>query len=229
MQRIRCFTLKELVVVVAAAAILLALLVLVVGGYAVKSKIALCQADLKQISQAMQAYSEEYDGHIPPIVSGAFPALVPYPNLLGGYLRSSDLWLCPAGDARPKQVTSANGAVLHYGMNDYGYGQIDDCEGNYAPSLGGVKVGALAEPEAVVFLADSDPAVTPEDIGTPQRGTYDWPLDSLAADRHRDGYNALFLGGAVRWRGNVPNHIDWTCRRRDSCPSCSAAGCKTKH
>ena len=200
-----------------ATAVLFLIVVLVVamGRTGRQGRAADCMGQLKLVGTAAQLYAADYDDHTPPIASGMLPRLNLFSDLLQVYVAGSGVWLCPDGDMRPKSVNSGNGQVLHYGMNAYGYGDVEDALKFYAPSLGGIRMSSLTEPEAVIFIADALPESTPEDIGNPERRTYRWPLTSLAARRHGGGYNALYLGGAIRWRRDVADHRDWTCRLRE--------------
>jgi len=193
-----------------------------------KGKEAACLGSLANIARAAELYSAGSDGYLPTIKSGNLPDVKLFSDLLGTHGAAEGDWLCPAGDMSPGQINSGNGKLLHYGMNDFGYGAVDDCPLNYEPSLSGVRIESLAEPEAIVFIADARPDESPEDVGTAERHSDAWPLISLAEERHGDGYNALYLGGAARWQANVPNHRDWTCRKT-KLHDCKAEGQNHEH
>jgi len=212
----RGFTAIELVAVTAAALVLMLVLVLMLSRSSQQGRSADCMAQLKLIGTAVQLYVADADDRLPPIATGMLPRVQLFTDLLQVYVGGRDVWLCPDGDMRPKSINSANGRLLHYGMNAYGYGNVEDALKFYAPSLGGLCVSDLMEPEAVIAVADASPDETPEDIGNPERRTYRWPLTSLAVRRHNGGFNALYVGGAIRWRRDAADHRDWTCRLRES-------------
>lgn len=209
----RQFTAAELVVVVVIAVTVLFLAAYLAASRRAKGKTEACLANLASIATAARTYSAESDGYLPPITTGKLPDVKLFSDLLAEHGAEEGDWLCPVGETNPSQINSGNGKLLHYGMNDFGYGAVDDCPLNYEPSLSGVQIESLAEPEAIVFIADARPEESPEDIGTGERHSDAWPLTSLAEDRHGDGYNAVYLGGAARLHTNTPNHRDWTCRK----------------
>jgi hypothetical protein len=211
---LRRFTLTDLTIVLAVLLLFLALVFGVIGKLRGRGMRTACQNELRRMGFAASLYIAGNDDFLPPISTGQFPHVQLYTDLIGEYVDAKTAWLCPKGDMTPDRIGSANGKLLHYGMNDFGYGVVDDALRNYYPSLGEARVTVLREPAAVILAADSAPQNSPEDIGTEERCSNDWPLSSLATRRHDKGYNALYLGGAVRWRANRPNHWDWTCRKR---------------
>jgi len=211
---LRRFTLTDLAIVLAVMLLFLALLFGVIGKLRGGGMRTACQNELRRMAFATSLYTAGNDDFLPPIARGDFPNVQLYTDLIADYVDGKTAWLCPKGDKSPDRIGSANGKLLHYGMNDFGYGIVDDAPKNYYPTLSAAKVTVLREPEAVIFAADSAPEDSPEDIGAEQRRSDQWPLSSLAHHRHDNGYNALYLGGTVRWRANTPNHWDWTCRKR---------------
>jgi len=215
---VRRFTLTDLTIALAVLLLFLALLFGVIGKLRGSGMRTACQNELRRMGFAASLYIAGNDDFLPPVSRGQFPNIQLYTDLMGEYVEGKTAWLCPRGDTTPDRIGSANGRLLHYGMNDFGYGVVDDALKGYYPSLGGARVTLLQEPAAVILAADADPENSPEDIGTEERRSDLWPLSSLAARRHRKGYNALYLGGTVRWRANTPNHWDWTCRKRLDAP-----------
>jgi len=126
------------------------------------------------------------------------------------YIRNEQIMLCPSGHKNPKKIDSANGKVLHYGMNNY------NCTGalplNCISGLSRADLAVVAAHAETIYVADAEPESSPENIGGAQSGTLDWPLTSLEERRHSRGYNALYLDGHVKWRPNTPNHKEWAAR-----------------
>ena len=182
-----------------------------------------CVNKLHQMGLAAVMYAHDYDDFLPRLSQGTIQQgdVVLWTDLLTPYLSglsAEELWLCPSGNRFPDPNGCGKPMVLHYGMNNYDY---DGAGTEYLPGLGGrppcpggVQLHIVAEPDTLIYLADSDPESSPEDIGGQQSGTTDWPLTSLAENRHTHGYNALFLGGSVQWRPNAPNHREWAVRKK---------------
>ncbi len=208
------FNLIELLVVIGIISVLFSMLLPSLTKARERGQRIACIGQLRQIMFAAQIYLQENDTFLPPIKyrdrNGRLHA---YTDLLDTYLGTGEIWLCPGGNREPPRTGSVSGKVLHYGINLYDYDNADgDNINNHLPGLHARSITRVRDPEQVIYMADSDPMESPEDIGGFESGTRRWPLTSLAEDRHSMGYNGLFLDGSSRWRSNLPNHAEWAVK-----------------
>ena len=209
------FTLIELLIVIGILAILASLLLPALSGAREKGRSAGCLSQLRQQLIAATLYTADNDDWLPPLSQGALPVTRLFTDFLQTYLETDRIWLCPSGDDNPPVIGSANGMILHYGINLYDYDDVDgDGVDNHLAGLSARRVRSVANPEAAIYLADSDPTSSPENVGGAQRGTTDWPFTSLAERRHSGGYQVGLLGGSSRRYANTPNHEIWALPAR---------------
>lgn len=208
----RGFTLIELLVVIGIIAILASLLLPVLRGAMGRAKTTSCQNKVRQIMIAVELFTQEHDDTLAPISAPIFTEH--YNPYLG---QDNDYWLCPSGDPDPNPISTPNGQVLHYGINHYHYGTGGTVDPNYLSSLNHAKITEIANPSQAIYLADADPTSSPHNIGGAQDGWSDaanWPLTSLAPDRHQDRfYNAGHLDASVHKYPNEPSHQRWGVRK----------------
>jgi prepilin-type N-terminal cleavage/methylation domain-containing protein len=119
------FTLIELLVVISIIAILASLLMPALEEGRQAARGTACKNQLRQMMHGVQFYLNDYHGTLPQIVDGT----VPFTDKLNEYLEAGNhIWICPSGNPNPETIGSANGLLLHYGINNdhYGTGGTED-------------------------------------------------------------------------------------------------------
>jgi len=206
----RRFTLIELLVVISIISILAGMLLPTLAGAKERGRRADCLNRIRQIAIAGGMYADDYDDWTPAIKTGASPNVTMFTDRLDMYIGSQkEMWLCPSNDEQPPSIGSGNGMVLHYGMNNYDYDDVDaNGQDDHLNGLSAKRVRRVASPESVIFFADADPQQSPENIGGAQSGTTAWPLTSLKEVVHDRGYNGATVSCAAEWYHNHPNHTN---------------------
>ena len=198
--RPRGFTLIELLVVIAIIAILAAILFPVFAKAREGARQSSCLSNLKQWGSAVQMYVQDYDETLPPAIGEGSPGtLVTVFELLAPYVRNTQLRLCPTDGAGSINYTT-------YGLGRY----------SYAPNLG-QPLGPPSYAFTPAVFAYRVPtwaggAPTMADVATlasipyPSETTALFDATSsgnalVAAPRHNDGSNIVFLDGHAKWVG----------------------------
>jgi prepilin-type N-terminal cleavage/methylation domain-containing protein/prepilin-type processing-associated H-X9-DG protein len=107
------FTLIELLVVIAIIAILAAILFPVFSQAREKARQTACLSNARQISTAVQMYTDEYDGMIVPTQWNASPTIA-WPTLVNTYVKNNDVWACPSGEEELRPQDIATGTPKNY-------------------------------------------------------------------------------------------------------------------
>jgi prepilin-type N-terminal cleavage/methylation domain-containing protein/prepilin-type processing-associated H-X9-DG protein len=188
------FTLIELLVVIAIIAILAAILFPVFARARENARKSTCQSNLKQLSQAVLMYAQDYDETLPGANCEALDAgrcwnLVAYP-----YIKNTGVFRCPS-DAAPLLIEpGANpcggsfkgvpaSAVAHH--LSYGFNLQQP---NRALSQ-------IQEVSSVMMLIESKHPWA--EVG-PQP-PYNYVAWSAVRNRHSEGSNIAFMDGHVKW------------------------------
>lgn len=115
----RGFTLIELLVVIAIIAILAAILFPVFAQARAAARKAACTSNMKQIGLAMQSYSTDYDGYMPPSQLPSTGANVSWPTMLFPYVKNEGVFVCPEGERTGVLRDLTNGVTqTYYGVTD---------------------------------------------------------------------------------------------------------------
>jgi prepilin-type N-terminal cleavage/methylation domain-containing protein/prepilin-type processing-associated H-X9-DG protein len=201
MQRIRAFTLVELLITMAVIAILAALLLSVLGRAKASAQATPCLNNLRQWGLATQLYAADHDDFLPPegkptplesdladpTYKGWYiqlPEQMNLPRYAGMPWRTNpciqpehSIWICPANPRRCDASSKTNN-LFHYCLNE----NVNGTGGNNLS----MRVSAIRRPGVVIWLFDSKnlPAVggwTYVHMNLHNRGAQFVFLDSHAA------------------------------------------------
>jgi prepilin-type processing-associated H-X9-DG protein len=193
MKRRAGFTLTETVVVVVVLMILSGIAFPVLAQVREKARQANCAANLAQIGKAVQMYSQDWDGFLPPYAVNAVTQDLPRQNWLmlrslAPYSRSAAIWRCPsdplAGQSRvgPYAFHRWSSYVLAGPDPDGSPQRADDPDPTGV--RGPAQVTYAVDDTTYLFVAmtSSGPQVLP----------------TAHPGNHTEGANRLFFDGHVR-------------------------------
>lgn len=214
----RGFTLIELLVVIAIISILAAILFPVFARARANARRAACQSNLKQIGLGVMMYVQDYDEFYPPsripttqakFIPGGATGYWEWMNIIYPYVKSSQAFRCPEGDALDSDYRRNYGvissifnapismAIVISSANTY---MIMDA-GAYRASLTNTMVcnpNFTVSPGAFRYLPGAG-TVAPSFADTfPATGYEEYRKDYMKG-RHFEGVNVAFADGHVKW------------------------------
>ena len=225
----RGFTLIELLVVIAIIAILAGLILPVLAKTKQKGKSTICINDLKQVGLAMQMFADDNDDMIPRGTARNSPRwwfeFMPYLSEGGPEKddRNIEIFMCPSYPI-PKNIPNKR-QVVTYVVNAFGFGPTSTCSGEIRASedIGLSKISAFKSSSDSAYLLDSEDGIDtglnrpiiisfqdmrtdlnsvwfPSHLPYGPRGKRLSNHRRIAANRHNDGSNMLFIDGHAGFR-----------------------------
>ena len=229
--RKRGFTLIELLVVIAIIAILAAILFPVFSRAREQARKATCQSNLKQISNALMMYTQDWDEQLP--VCSTWCGWkdtwnnLQYYQRLAPYVKNWQIWACPSAKGG-----CANNSIPHHAVNDMinasnagktpvpipsnftlSYGYMESIQNRTSNQH---RLTTWTQPASTPVIADCSGLLnSPYRVGwanvcaakcNPNRQTDD-------NTRHSGGSNVLFLDGHVKWYKAEQFVNDWLSGR----------------
>src|SRR5688500_7744092 len=114
----RGFTLIEILVVISLMVILAGILFPVFAQVREKGRQTVCISNLKQVSQAMLLYADEYDSRLPPAVGRQAEEPVHFPTTWMGqllpYLKSTGCFIDPSSGRKNQDWYRSNDLLKNY-------------------------------------------------------------------------------------------------------------------
>lgn len=191
----RCgFTLIELLVVIAIIAVLAAILFPVFARVRAKARQTACLSNLRQISLALEMYSQDYDGCLPYhlMAIGGGSTYFSYLGSIEPYVRNHGILTCP--QRREIDYSGPTDTTLAYVYNrDLNGLPLDGAESasEVLMVMDGVQVSCSYSGGDT--FRDTDGTVYTED---PNNGT---SPNRVIFSRHNEGGNGVFLDGHGKW------------------------------
>lgn len=227
--KLRGFTLIELMVVIAVIAALAAILLPVFAQAREKARATACLSNLKQIGAAALMYAQDYDDLFPwnPFRQGHWgamyfqkyhpthcpdPATTSYVVLMMPYLRSADVWRCPDFYGYPlplynqyePSLDPARDRHVGYSFNPWLLGDLCAPQGPAAIESSASEVALFGDADAPWDFSWAGSRVVDGELYWPATGfrTY-YPsvpqYQGLGWRRHERGLNFVFVDGHARF------------------------------
>ena len=163
-----------------------------------------CFANMKQLGSALQQYTDDYDGDLPPVESkravstaladtasdGPAPSKSTWRTLLVTYLQSDKALECQ--DRDQPAAKGPDGFSTSYAVNTAGSAKTGTARGPFAPSAKPANVKKAATPANVIAIAEAQSTDSPSfDIDDPKFG----PSPQILYAGHNGKSNYVFLDG----------------------------------
>ncbi|GAB4466256.1 MAG: hypothetical protein OHK0029_37440 [Armatimonadaceae bacterium] len=213
---VRGATLVDVITIIAILFLLGALVFPLIVRGREQSRQRVCFANLRQLSQAIQLYAQDYDGYPPPAsidwgktVPGKtwYSTMVYWPLLIYPYIGSSEPFWCPS--APFERPAWGSGVEWHtYAINVHVSPRVPlEVKPEEAPR----RLSEVVHPEDIGLMIDSSGVCllsAEEIVEEPEKAPYLFPAfytDGYTSGRrtaypsHNDGVDIAYLDGHVRW------------------------------
>ncbi len=211
MSRQRAFTLIELLVVIAIIAILASILFPVFAQTREKARQTTCVSNLKQLSSALQMYTQDADEMTMLAQSNVGSSSYRWPQLLSPYIKNRGFVLCPTADyetpvfGTTTYQDTINDPTGNGGVNDYYYGLYPSYGYNYAYlSPSETCPDAFDTPDAACTVTPSTGTANAAHPAGVAIGGIGLPLGSLEAPAQ-----TVALTDSVAAPTNAPTRLKW--------------------
>jgi prepilin-type N-terminal cleavage/methylation domain-containing protein/prepilin-type processing-associated H-X9-DG protein len=210
----RGFTLVELLVVIAIIGLLAALLFPAFTKVRAKARQTTCASNLRQLTLAVNAYTQDYDECLPFLAYndrnhlGADWQIATHP-----YVKSADIWQCPDASDYAKSGTYARSFGLPFMLEPSGYsynetaaasstpGQVDVDGPTNGKAFSPAYLAQCTHPGQTFFFMDKGYGAlfTPWTRWDERVQSTCIAEEKIALGPHNEGKNVGFADGHVRW------------------------------
>lgn len=207
--RLRAFTLIEMLIVVVIIALLAALLFPVFNSVRSAGRITTCQSNLRQIGMAMQLYQNDYNRFYPDLRTP--PPGCSWSSNIAHYTKGDAVFTCP--EAPNKVFQSGCPSVKREGDVTTSFRGGYSFDVPYGPTqLSELRIKMPSQMISVID-GDGDKVSAPLESGPLSRADLE---NMVVALRHKDGANALFVDGHVKWMSldALTDRSHWTLSGR---------------
>lgn len=214
MPRNRAFSLIELLVVIAIIAVIAAMLFPVFSQARAKARQTTCTSNLRQLSLALTAYTEDSDECLPFLAYNDRNHLGDdWQVSMRPYIKSADIWQCPDASEYAANGTYCRSFGLPYMLGTSGYsynetaaasttpGQIDPDGPTNGKSFTPAYLAQCSHPAQTLLFMDKGYGAlfTPWTQWEARIQTACQSEDKSAPGAHQGGKNVAFADGHVKW------------------------------
>jgi prepilin-type processing-associated H-X9-DG protein/prepilin-type N-terminal cleavage/methylation domain-containing protein len=207
------FTLIELLVVISIIALLGAILFPAFSRVRGMARRTSCQSNLKQIGLGILQYTQDYDEYLPTRGNTSTTPRTSLQTNLQPYLKSYQVFICPASEFSNKQVPEDDSGLTHasYAPNTktYSYTNTQNDNGGLfvrgfgtsGPDYDVVSLAAVSNPSTTIAIVESNAIWSDFTVNTPyfvNLASYCYESRPCLSSPHLGLGNYLFADGHVK-------------------------------